>query len=95
MCVSRLGALALRSSAGVVRGFPFRAAAFEEGLQEHEADAHGDRRVGDVEGGPVVAAPVDVEEVDHVAEAQAVDDVTDGAGEDQGEGEAQEPLVRP
>ena len=64
------------------------AAAFEVGLQEHQGDAHGDRRVGDVEGGPVVGAPVDVQEVDHVTEAQAVDDVAYGAGEDQGEGEA-------
>src|SRR5436190_2220760 len=40
------------------------------------------RRAGEVEGGPVEIAPVQVEEVDHLAVAQPADEVADGAAQD-------------
>src|SRR5262249_46506216 len=52
------------------------------GEQRH---AHADRRVGHVEGGPVVVAPVEVEEVHHGAEPSTVDQVARGAAEDESE----------
>ena len=55
--------------------------------------ADGDGRVGDVECRPVVSLPVDIEEVDHLAEADPVDQVAHGAGEDQRQGEYGQPLV--
>ena len=51
--------------------------------QQHGADA--DRGVGDIEGRPVETGGVPLNEVDHGAEAQAVDDVAESAAEDQGE----------
>ena len=54
-----------------------------EHVEEEQADADADRRVGDVERRPVVAGDGEVEEVDDVAEADAVEQVADGAAEDQ------------
>ena len=41
----------------------------------------------------MVLAPVDVDEVDHVAEAQPVDQVADGAAQDEGQREARQPRL--
>src|SRR5947209_19109859 len=54
-------------------------------VEEEEADADADGAVGDVERGPVVVADVEVEEVDDVAEAEAVEEVADGAAADGGQ----------
>src|SRR5207245_207332 len=48
-----------------------------EEVQDQEAHAHGDRRIGHVEGGPVVAHEREVEEVDDFAGADAIDEVAD------------------
>src|SRR5207248_9726889 len=65
-------------------------------VEEEQPDADADGRVGHVERGPVVglAAPVhvDVEEIDDAAEAEAVDEVADGAAEDQVEAHLQRPV---
>jgi acyl-CoA synthetase (NDP forming) len=44
----------------------------------------GDGRVGHVEGGPVVDADINVEKIDHLAEADSVDEITHRPGNDQG-----------
>ena len=64
--------------------------AFVEGGPEEEGDGDDDGGVGDVEGGPVVLAEVEIEEVDDVAETDAVRDVAEDAGEDQRGGETGE-----
>ena len=56
-------------------------------VEDEERDADRDGRVGHVEVGPLVVPPVGVDEVDHVAEAGAVDQVADRAAEDEGESE--------
>ena len=55
--------------------------------------ADGDRRVRDVERPEVRVAPVDVDEVDDVAGDRAIDQVAEGAAEDQRQPEARQPLV--
>jgi hypothetical protein len=57
---------------------------------EEEADRDDDGGVGDVEGGPVVLADVEIQEVDDVAETEAVGDVAEDARKDEGRGEAGE-----
>src|SRR5687768_9972146 len=60
--------------------------------QDHRADA--DRRIGDVERRPVPAQRMEVEKIDDVAEAQAVDQVAQRAAEDQRQAEAQQATPR-
>src|SRR5258706_1904548 len=60
--------------------------------QDHGADR--DRRVGDVERRPVPAERVEIEEIDHLAETQAVDDVADRAAQDQRQTEAEDLPLR-
>ena len=48
-----------------------------------------DRRVRHVAGVPAAVADAHVDEVDDVAEAEAVDEVADGAAEQQAQGERQ------
>src|SRR5690625_6751125 len=67
-----------------------RAAARYQGVEEEEDDAGDDGGVGQVEGGPVPAGVVDVDEIDDVAEADAVDEVADGAAQHQGDGAGQD-----
>src|SRR5688572_5667279 len=86
-CLWAAKASALRSSASS----PF---IFPESIQYQEHRADGDRRVGDVERRPVPAGGVEVEEVDHLAEAQAVDHVAERAAEDQGEPGRDDPALR-
>src|SRR5205807_2827400 len=52
-----------------------------EEVQNQEAHADGDRRIGHVEGGPVMAQEREVEEVYDFAGADAVDEVADGPAE--------------
>src|SRR3990170_3602405 len=58
--------------------------------QREERHAHADGRIGDVEGGPVPAAPVEVEEVHHGPEARAVDQVASRAAEDHPDGDGRD-----
>src|SRR5207244_6431159 len=53
-----------------------------ERVQQDDRHPGGDRGVGEVEGGPVEIAPVQVEEVDHLAVAEPADEVADGAAQD-------------
>ena len=55
----------------------------EQAVDEHHGDADGYRRVGDIEGGPVIAAGVQVDEVGDGAETQPIDDVAQRAADDQ------------
>src|SRR3954466_12058647 len=66
----------------------------QESLEDQQHCADGDRRVGDVERRPVLAESVQVDEIDHVPEAQAVDHVADRAAEDQRQAEAEQRLAR-
>src|SRR4030095_678037 len=59
------------------------APAFEDGVQDHQARADRDGRVGDVEGREPRVVPEEQQEIDYVPEAQPVDDIADGAAEDQ------------
>src|SRR5687768_7338869 len=59
---------------------------------DHQHGADHDAAVGHVEHRPVEVAPVPLHEVHHVAEADPVDDVADGAGDDQGERERGAPV---
>jgi alpha-L-rhamnosidase len=68
-------------------GFLF---AFAERCPEEEADGDDYGGVSDIEGGPVVLADVEIEEVDDVAEADAVGDVAEDAGENECGGETGE-----
>ena len=64
-----------RAHRPVVAGFAARSRA--QRLEQHDRDADRDRRVGDVEHRPAPLAPVEVEEVDHLAVAHAADEVAD------------------
>jgi hypothetical protein len=64
-------------------------------LVDDEADgAQRDAAVGDVEGREVPAGVVELQEVDHVAMQQAVDQVADGAAQDAGQRQAEQLLAR-
>src|SRR5512147_2664287 len=65
----------------------------QELVEDQQSGACDDRRVGHVEGGPVPAAPVEVEKVDDVSVGDAVDDVADGTAEYQCQGAGEELLV--
>src|SRR5258705_10078190 len=70
----------------VSRGIPASVGGFGRGPGQEESDreqrdADGDGGVGEVEGGPVIAPIVDVDEVDDGAQAGAVDEVAHGAAE--------------
>src|SRR2546430_11661810 len=56
-------------------------------VEEQQADADTDGRVRDVEGRPVMrlSSPidVDVEKIDDISEPEAINEVADGAAEDQ------------
>src|SRR5262245_59179383 len=55
------------------------AAAFQDGVEDHAHRADGYGGIGDVEGRERRRPPVQVQEVDHVAMLDAIDDVADGA----------------
>lgn len=60
---------------------------------QHQDDATGDRRVGQVEGRPAVLVVMEVQEVNHRTMHDAVDDITDGAPDDEAEGRGQGALM--
>jgi len=57
----------------------FRTPFFKEQIERKQGNADADRRVGDIEGRPVMAAPVHIEEVDHFAHPHPIDQVADCA----------------
>ena len=57
--------------------------------------ADGDGGIGHVEGRPVVGADIDVEKIDHLAEADPVDEVPHGPGQDQRKRQDQRRLLDP
>src|SRR5437773_5394549 len=75
------------AESGSARAAPRRRRALGEKAEREQHHTDGDRRVGDIEGRPVPGAPVHVHEVHHGAEARAVDQVADGAAEDQADGD--------
>src|SRR5262245_19403097 len=69
------------------------------GQEEDESDAGADGAVGDVEGGEAdfaaAALPeVEVDEVNHVTEAQAIGEVAENAADDEAEGQLAEGRAR-
>src|SRR2546422_639445 len=56
-----------------------------EDVQSEQRHAHADGRVRQVEGGPVIATPVEVEEIRDRAEPPPIDEIADGAAEDEAE----------
>ena len=69
------------------RDFPFRSrrsnffylllATFAQRRNQHQSDCDADQRVGDVEAGEMVDAPMEVEHVDHKTAEKTIDYVTD------------------
>ena len=51
-----------------------------EGIPEVEHYAAEDARIGNVEGGPMVGAKKEVEKINDIAEAEAIDEITQNAG---------------
>ena len=65
-----------------------------EQAEQGDADRAGDdRRIGDVERRPVVVAPMPLDEIDHVAVQQAVDDVAERAADHQRERQRAAPVA--
>jgi len=62
-------------------------------VPDQQDGADRDRRVGDVEGGPVIAGDVPLDEIDHRAEANAVDDVAERSAKHEGERQRESELA--
>ena len=62
-------------------------------VPDEEGAPRADRDVGHVEGRPVPAPPVEIDEVDHVAVHRAVDEVAERSRADQRRGEAEKALA--
>jgi len=81
---ARGGALSVdRAGVAIFQSGRFRRAVGLERVQQEQGDAHGDGGIGDVEGGPVPVAVVDIQEVDDVAVEDAVDQVAQRAAQHQ------------
>ena len=57
----------------------------EEDFDDQQAGTHYDRAIGYVEGGPLILADVEKQEVDHAAVEQAVPEISQGSAENQGQ----------
>ena len=64
-----------------------------EALGDQDAGAERDRRVGDVEGRPVPARGMEIEEIDDVAVGDAVVQVAQGTAQDERQAGAEQFLV--
>src|SRR5918993_5208162 len=58
---------------------------YPEHVEDHEGHADGDRRIRHVEGPEMPVVPVEIHEVEHVPERDAIDQVACGAGDDERE----------
>src|SRR5829696_5066996 len=67
-------------------------AALEKCIEQHERCSHADCGIGDVERREICVAPVNVNEVDDVAELDAVDHVAKRSAQDQRQAESEQPL---
>src|SRR5712691_10222890 len=79
-CLCAAKASALSSKARSPRSAPLF---MEQPLEDQQRRADRDGGIGDVECRPVPPHGVEIEEIDHLAEAQPVDDVAERAAEDQ------------
>ena len=61
--------------------------------KEEQADPQRDGRVGNIESGPVVSIPVDVDKIYDLAQPDAIDKIAHGTGKDKGQGENKVLLV--
>src|SRR6188768_3683495 len=68
--------------------------AFEEALEDQGHGTECNRRIGDVESGPMPARGVEIEEIHDAAQAQAVDQVAERAAQHQRERGAKQALGR-
>src|SRR5512145_3230897 len=77
--------------------FPFRLSRFtlpEQAVPDQQPRTDGDRGIGDVEGGPVIPVRVEQDEVDDVAEGDAIPKVAERTAEDQREAGSEKTLLR-
>jgi hypothetical protein len=65
----------------------------QQQVREYECCSDRNRRVGNVEGPEVPAAPVDVHVVEDVADSQTIDQVADRAAEDERESDPRQFFV--
>jgi hypothetical protein len=68
-------------------GGPLRIVRPNQHVQEKEDDTDGNSDVGHVEGRPVMVVPVDVQEVHHVSEPGAVDEIAQRPSQDEAQAE--------
>src|SRR3954468_9156439 len=67
--------------------------AYPEHVDDHERDADGNRRIGDVEGPEMPGPPVDVDEIDHRTLRDAIDQVAGRSADDERQPDAREHLL--
>jgi len=67
----------------------------KEDLQNDQPHADTDRRICDIESRPVEGEKIEVEEIDHLPKPKAVDQVSNGPGQNQGEGKIKNILIIP
>ena len=61
-------------------------------MDDQEDDPHADRRVGDIEGRPMVGVHIDVEKIDHLAIPLAIDQIPDRPSKNPGNTELPHPI---
>src|SRR5437868_4875832 len=66
---------------------------YSQQIEQHEADAHGYRRVRDIERPEVNSPPVHIDKIDDVAGQRAIDEVADRASENQRQAEPRDALL--
>ena len=64
-----------------------------EEVQDQQSDADGDGGIGDVERGPVIPEEREVEKIYHLAELNAVDEITNRAAEDGCDAGLSQPVI--
>ena len=67
---------------------------YTKDIENHQDHAHGDRRIGHVEGPEMPVTPVGIDKIEHVAGARAIDQVADRPAKHPGNAEAGEPVVQ-
>src|SRR6185312_4453728 len=72
-----------------------RFASAKQAVYNHKPDADANRRIRQVEGEPVPVAEVEIEEIHHRAAPQPVDDIADGAADDETDGNPDQRLRGP
>lgn len=66
---------------------------FDPHVEKEQSDSDTNRGIRDVESRPVIAADVDVEKIDDIAETKSIDQVADRASENQVEPALQQPVA--